>query len=209
MGEMITNIDDYFDKGCGRCAKFATKACSAQVWAAGLADLRSLCRDAGLGEHVKWGHPCYMHADRNIAIIGAFRDNFRLNFFNAALMRDPDGVLEKNGPNTANPGMIRFTANAQVAEQADIIRAYLAEAKDYAERGILPEKTPSQYDIPDELIDALDADPDLAEAFDALTPGRKNGYYLHIGGAKQSKTRSARIEKLRDRIFAGKGYNER
>ena len=55
----------------------------------------------------------------------------------------------------------------------------------------------------------LTFDPTFAEAFAALTPGRQKGYYLHIGEAKQSKTRIARIEKLQPRIFAGKGYNER
>ena len=50
-----------------------------------------------------------MHAQRNIVIIGAVHGNFRLSFFNAALMKDPEGVLEKQGPNTRHPDMIRFT----------------------------------------------------------------------------------------------------
>ena len=63
--------------------------------------------------------------------------------------------------------------------------------------------------MPDELVAALDADPALSEAFHALTPGRQRMYCIHIGEAKQSATRSARIEKCRDRIFAAKGFNER
>ena len=49
----------------------------------------------------------------------------------------------------------------------------------------------------------------LAKAFQALTPGRRRGYALHIGGAKQSKTRASRVEKCVDRILEGKGFNER
>jgi len=64
-------------------------------------------------------------------------------------------------------------------------------------------------DVPGELTDALDADPELAEAFAALTPGRQRGYLLNLNQAKQPATRVARIEKFRDRIIAGKGLIER
>ena len=80
---MITEIEDFFTKGCGRCARFDTPDCSARVWGDGLLALRALCREAGLVETVKWGHPCYMHAGRNVALIGALRGDFRLNFFEA------------------------------------------------------------------------------------------------------------------------------
>jgi uncharacterized protein YdeI (YjbR/CyaY-like superfamily) len=135
---VITQIEDYFARGCGRCARFDTPDCSTRAWAAGLAALRRLCLQAGLEEHVKWGHPCYVHAGRNIAIIGAFRDDFRLSFFDAALMKDPQGVLERQGPNTQHADMIRFTSNAAVDRLASAIGAYLAEAKGYAEAGIKP-----------------------------------------------------------------------
>ena len=92
---MITNIEDYFTKGCDRCVKFNTPECATQIWAKGLAGLRTLCLDAGLDETVKWGHPCYMHAGRNIAIFGAFRENFRLSFMNGSLLKDTQKVLKK------------------------------------------------------------------------------------------------------------------
>lgn len=94
---MITDVEDFFTKGCGRCARFDTPDCSTQIWGDGVRQLREICLNAGLTETVKWGHACYTHAGRNIVIIGAFRDNFRLNFFNAGLLKDPEGVLEKTG----------------------------------------------------------------------------------------------------------------
>ncbi len=206
---MITDIEDYFTKGCGRCDRFDTPACSTQIWSSALLRLRNLCLSAGLSEHVKWGHPCYMHAGRNLAIIGAFRDNIRLTFFQRGLMKDPEGVLERQGPNSATPDVIRITDAVQLDVLEPVILAYLEEAKGYADAGLKAPKVQTDTPVPDELTDALDADPELADAFAALTPGRRKGYLLHIGGAKQSATRTARIEKLRPRIFAGKGYNER
>ena len=161
---MISEIEDFFEKGCGRCARFATPDCSARKWSAGLAELRRICLSAGLAETVKWGHPCYMAAGRNIAIIGAFRGDFRLTFFNAALMKDPRSVLERQGENTQHANMISFAGATQVLQSEPVIVSYLKEAIAYAEAGILPEREDSPLELPSELIDALDGDPELAEA---------------------------------------------
>ena len=56
---MITAIDDYFAKICGKCERLETADCSARLWARGLVDLRGLCLAAGLVEAVKWGHSCF------------------------------------------------------------------------------------------------------------------------------------------------------
>ncbi len=206
---MITEIDDYFARGCGRCDRFDTPDCSTRRWADGLLALRGLCLAAGLTEVVKWAHPCYMHAGRNIAIIGAFRSDFRLSFFDAALMKDPEGVLERQGDNTRHPDMIRFRDTAGPAASAPIIRAYLDEAMGYAAAGIRPPKDSGTIDWPDELVEALDADPELAEAFARLTPGRQKSYVLNLRSAKKPETRVARITKFRDHILSGKGALER
>ena len=205
---MISEIEDFFEKGCGRCARFATPDCSARKWSAGLAELRRICLSTGLAETVKWGHPCYMAAGRNIAIIGAFRGDFRLTFFNAALMKDPRSVLERQGENTQHANMISFAGATQVLQSEPVIVSYLQEAIAYAEAGILPEREDSPLELPSELIDALDGDPELAEAFNRLTPGRQKSYVINLASAKKSETRVARILKFRDRILAGKGATE-
>jgi uncharacterized protein YdeI (YjbR/CyaY-like superfamily) len=206
---MITDIEDFFAKGCGRCERFATPDCSARLWAGALAGLRRICLGAGLAETVKWGHPCYMHAGRNVALIGALRSDVRLNFFNAALMTDPAGVLERQGPNTRHPDSIVFRDAGRVAALEPVIAAYLAEAMAYAEEGRLPPKEPGAVELPADLTDALDADPEMAEAFHALTPGRQRSYVIALSSSQVPATRAARIARLRPAILAGKGANER
>ena len=206
---MITDIEEYFTKGCGRCDRFATPDCSTRRWIDGLNDLRRICREMGLSEHVKWAHPVYMHADRNIGLIGAFRDDFRFTFMNGSLLKDPEGVLRPAGPNSAVKNVLYFTSNDGPAQLEPVIRAYLAELMDYAERGVKPPKVERELDWPEELTEALDTDTELAEAFNALTPGRQKSYVINLNGAKQSATRVARIAKFRDRILAGKGALER
>jgi uncharacterized protein YdeI (YjbR/CyaY-like superfamily) len=205
---LIEDIEDYFSKGCGRCERFDTPDCSTRRWVRGLEKLREICSGADLEESVKWAHPCYMHAGRNIAIIGAFRNDFRLSFFNAALMKDPEGVLERQGPNTRHPNMIRFTSNDHVQDMEPVIRAYLDEAIDHAAKGTKPPHDEIEFQLPDELIEALASDPELSSAFDDLTPGRKKSYVINLNSAKKAETRHARIEKFREKIIAGKGATE-
>lgn len=206
---MITEIDDYFAEGCGRCDRFATPGCSTRAWAYGLRALRRICQDEGLAETVKWGHPCYVHAGRNIAIIGAFRSDFRLSVFNSGPMHDPAGMLECQGPNNQHPDMIRFTDSATVSTILGTIRAYLEETTGYAEAGLRPSKDGRPLDRPDELTDALDAGPVLAEAFQALSAGRQRSNVVNLSSAEKAETRRSRIATFRSRILAGKDAKER
>lgn len=207
---MISEISDYFTKGCGRCARFDTPDCSVQTWADGLARLRAICLNVGLSEHVKWGHPCYMHAARNIAVFGAFRSDFRISFMNGSLLKDPHTILEPIGPNSRSRTVIRFRNAQDVTDREPIIREYLAELISYADAGInCPPRHQDELVLADELTDTFDTDPAFAAAFTALTPGRKRGWCLHFNSAKQSQTRTNRITKARGTIIAGKGWNER
>lgn len=206
---MITQADEFFNKGCGRCPRFATPECSTKRWRQGLDRLRHICLDEGLTETAKWGHPCYTHAGRNIVLIGAFQGDFRLSFFNAGLMKDAEGLLEPAGPNSPQPGVIRLRDNRDAERLAPAIRSYLKEAMAYAEAGAKPPRIATDIVLPDELVEAMDADPELAEAFHRLTPGRRRSYAINLASAKSSATRIARIERFRDRIIAGKGAMER
>ncbi len=164
---MITDPDDFFTRLWPVRAVRDVPDCSTRPWIVGLNALRRIC-SSGL-ETVKWAHPCYMHAGRNIALFGAFRDDFRLTLNAGLLEGHRRAVLEPQGPNSATPGMIRFTAVGQVAELEPVIRAYLRwQLMAHAEAGTKPAKTTREIDMPDELVEALDADPDLAEAFQAL-----------------------------------------
>ena len=207
--QMITDPDVFFEKGCGRCDNFDTPACVTKDWADVLARLREICLGEGLEEVAKWGHPCYMHAGRNVALIGALRGEVRFSFMNASLLDDTEGVLVANGPNTAVKGVLKLHGLEEVEAQADTIRAYLRQLMEHAEKGTVPPKVEKDFDWPEELTEALDADPELSEAFHDLTPGRQKSYLINLNGAKQSETRVRRIKKFREKILAGKGAMER
>lgn len=133
----------------------------------------------------------------------------RLSFFNAALLTDPRGMLERQGPNTRHPDMIRFTDVTSIGALAPVLRSYLMEAMGYAAGGIRPPREARELDLPQELVEAMEADVELAEAFQALTLGRQRSHVIHLASAKSSETRVRRIMAMRGPILAGKGAQER
>jgi uncharacterized protein YdeI (YjbR/CyaY-like superfamily) len=62
--------------------------------------------------------------------------------------------------------------------------------------------------MPEEFQYKLEADPALKTAFYALTPGRQRAYLLYFSGAKQAKTRAARVAKYMPQIMVGKGLDD-
>ncbi|GGL79784.1 YdeI/OmpD-associated family protein [Wenxinia marina] len=177
------------------------------TWGPEARALRRVLLGAGLREEIKWGKPTYGTADGNIAIIQPFKHFLALMFFKGALLDDPEGVLESQGENTRSALRVVFRSVADVERLAGAVRALVASAAEVERKGLKVEGPP-ELDLCDELVDALDADPALQDGWNSLTPGRQREYALHIGGAKKSETRAARVDKFRDRIAAGRGMRD-
>jgi len=179
-----------------------------EKWPEVMAALRPILLDAGLTESIKWRSPCFSHEGKNIVIFQEFNDLFSLMFFKGALLKDPEQVLVDQGPNSRSAKRIEFTSVDDAYRLTETVAAYVAEAISVEAAGLKVEDAPA-LELVEELQNRLDADPELREAFDALTPGRQREYNLHISGAKQSSTRAARVEKYADKIRAGQGLRDR
>ena len=131
------------------------------------------------------------------------------NFFKGALLDDPAGILDLPGPNSRAARVARFGSVAEVEARRDVLLDTIARAAENERQGLQVDLPKDDLDYPDELIEALDTDPALREAFEALTPGRQRGWVLHFSGAKKSETRTGRIEKAVPAILAGKGMHDR
>ncbi|MDH3223537.1 MAG: YdeI/OmpD-associated family protein, partial [Gemmatimonadota bacterium] len=143
-----------------------------------------------------------------VAIIQPFKEHCSLMFFKGALLEDPNGMLRSQGENTQSALRLEFTHETQIKKS--VVKFYVEQAIEVERAGLKVDfKAKREPKFPQELTQALEKDPKLAEAFDGLTPGRQRGYVLHFSGAKQSETRAARIEKSIPRILAGKGLNDR
>ena len=180
----------------------------AKKWPGEIQKLRSILLDCGLDEELKWGKPCFMIEGSNVAIIQPFKAHCSLMFFKGALLRDTYGLLRSQGENTQSALRLEFTTEAAINKT--VVASYVKQAIAVEKAGLAVEfKAKLELELPVELRQRLEKDRPLAKAFQALTPGRRRAYVLHFTGAKQSTTRTARIEKCVPRILAGKGMNDR
>jgi uncharacterized protein YdeI (YjbR/CyaY-like superfamily) len=178
-------------------------------WSAEYAALRQLCLASGLNEELKWGQACYDLNGSNVVLIHGFKNYCALLFMKGALLRDPKGILIQQTKNVQAARQIRFASLSDVNKQKAAVKTYIREAVAVEKSGARVEmRSVAQFDVPKEFQKRLDDDPKLAEGFHALTPGRQKGYLLHFAGAKQSATRTARIEKHAPRILKGLGLDD-
>jgi uncharacterized protein YdeI (YjbR/CyaY-like superfamily) len=170
--------------------------------------LRAILIECPLHEELKWGEPCYTSHKKNIVLIGAFKEYVSLLFFKGALLSDPHRLLVAPGGVQAGR-QIRFTTVRQIVDLEPVLKAYVYEAIEVEQAGLkVALKKHEDYAVPEELQARLEKSAALRKAFNALTPGRQRGYFLHIAAAKQAKTRESRIDKCIPRILEGKGFNE-
>jgi len=178
-------------------------------WETEIAEMRRVLAGLKMKEERKWGKPTYTVDGKNIVILSGFKAYFGLGFFQGALLKDSKKLLVQLGQVQAGRVM-KFTSVKDIKAKAATIKAYVREAIAVERAGlrIEPRKT-ADFPVPDELTASFRKDPRFKRAFDALTPGRQRSYLYHFAAAKQSATRTARIEKAKPAIFAGRGFLER
>jgi len=195
MNKMNPKVDFFFHK--------------AKQWQEEFEKLRMIVLECGLTEELKWGVPCYTFENSNIVLMHGFKEYCALLFHKGALLKDPVGILVQQTENVQAARQIRFTNVEEIDEMEHILKAYIQEAIEVEKAGLEVEfKETSEFKVPEEFQKKLDENPALKAAFEALTPGRQRGYLLYFSGAKQSKTREARIEKYMQHILDGKGLND-
>jgi uncharacterized protein YdeI (YjbR/CyaY-like superfamily) len=187
----------------------AVKIPYAAKWQKETDKLRKIALACGLSEEIKWGKPCLTYQGKNVAIVIPLKDACAFSFFKGALLSDPKHILQRIGQAQAGR-WIKFTAVKDITVIQPLLKTYIEEAITIEASGKkVTLKKLADYAVPEELQARLDAAPKLRAAFEALTPGRRKSYILHISAAKQAKTRTARAERCVPMILSGRGFNER
>ena len=161
-----------------------------------------------LQETIKWGIPTYTLNGSNVLGYAGFKAHCALWFYSGSFLQDGAGKLHNaQEGKTRYMRQWRFHAGEEVPQ--DQFRSYVQEAIDNQKAGKVGRPEPQTLTVPQELQDAMRNDAELRGAFARLTPGRQREYAVHIGDAKQEKTRLARLHKARPMILAGVGLNDR
>ncbi len=181
----------------------------ATQWQPEFKTLRTIILACGLTEELKWGVPCYTHRQTNIVLMHGFKDYCALLFVKGALLQDAGGLLVQQTENVQAARQIRFTSVREIVELEPILKSYIHEAIEVENAGLkVNYKKTTEFNMPEEFINQLEEVPGLQDAFEALTPGRQRAYLLYFSQPKQSKTRTARIEKCTQQILDGRGLND-
>jgi uncharacterized protein YdeI (YjbR/CyaY-like superfamily) len=181
----------------------------AKQWREEFEKLRVIVLGCHLTEEMKWGQPCYTFDGSNIVLIHGFKEYCALLFFKGALLKDPEVILIQQTENVQAGRQIRFTKVQDIVKLKPILKSYIVEAIEVEKAGLkVKRKTTADYKVPEEFQKQLDEIPELKTAFHALTPGRQRAYLFYFSGAKQSKTREARVEKYMQQILSGKGLDD-
>lgn len=194
---MVKDLESFFSK--------------TSKWQSAYIMLRSIIHQASadLHEELKWGKPCYTLNGANVLLIHGFKDYCAILFHQGALLKDKEQVLTQQTENVQAARQIRFSGLEEIEEYKYTIRAYINEAVENQKKGLKVEmKKTKDYPMVEEFKIQLDSDPQLNTAFKNLTPGRQRGYLLYFSNAKQSKTRTARVQKFIPKIIAGKGLDD-
>jgi uncharacterized protein YdeI (YjbR/CyaY-like superfamily) len=192
---MNPKVDFYFKK--------------ANKWQQELNKLRQIILDCHLTEELKWGVPCYTYNDSNVILIHDFKDYCAVLFPKGALLKDPKKILIQQTKNVQAARQVRFTSMADVEKLETVLKDYIYKAVEIEEAGLKVElKKTEDYEMPEELQQALAKNRKLKTAFESLTPGRQRAYIFNVSSAKQAKTREARVEKYTPQILAGKGLDD-
>lgn len=171
--------------------------------------LREIALETGLIEEFKWKQPSYTFNGSIVFILSEFKNYCAINFFKGSLLKDDENLLVKPGENTSGGRQMRFTSTKEILDKSTTIMAYLFEAIEVEKAGLkVSPKKLNDFNIPEEFQIIMDQNSKLTDAFQSLTPGRQKAYIMHFSEPKQSKTRTARVEKYIPRILNGKGFHD-
>jgi uncharacterized protein YdeI (YjbR/CyaY-like superfamily) len=178
-------------------------------WHDELSRLRKIILDCGLKEEYKWMHPCYTYKGKNIVLLHEFKDYCAILFHKGALLKDSKKILVQQTENVQSARQIRFRDTSEIGDLETTIKDYIKEAIEVEKSGLkIKKKETSDFEMPKELDQKFEENPELEKAFKNLTAGRQRGYLLHFAKPKKTKSRISRIEKNIERILNGKGLND-
>jgi uncharacterized protein YdeI (YjbR/CyaY-like superfamily) len=171
--------------------------------------LREIVLESRLTEDFKWKQACYTFNGNNVIILGSFKSSCVISFLKGVLLKDESQLLQFPGENSQSAKLLRFTSSEEIIRLKPQILSYIREAIVLEEMGakVDTSTTPSQP-VPDELVNCFEADTNFKEAFESLTTGRQRAYLIFFNAAKQSATKTDRINKYKSRILSGKGIND-
>lgn len=177
-------------------------------WENELEQLHAIICKTPLVETTKWGGPVYTYKSKNVLGIGGFKSYFGIWFFNGVFLKDEKKILiNANEENTKSLRQMRFNSVKEIDEK--LILAYIKEAIEIEEKGLVIPKEKKETIIPELLQNELDRNSELNDKFNTFSPYKQREFIEYIITAKQEKTQISRLQKVILMILEGRGLNDK
>ncbi len=159
-------------------------------------------------ETIKWRFPVFEYHGGIVCTMAAFQAHCSLGFWKAALMRDPEKILETG--EKSSMGQFGKLMSRKDMPSDKILVAYLKEAamlneekikKPAVARKAIPQQ---ELSIPPILAAALKKNPMAAKTFAAFAPSHRKEYIQWIKEAKSEETRQRRVDQTIEQVSEGK-----
>ncbi|SEB49663.1 Uncharacterized conserved protein YdeI, YjbR/CyaY-like superfamily, DUF1801 family [Tenacibaculum sp. MAR_2009_124] len=179
-------------------------------WTQELNLLRSVLLELGLKEDVKWGIPAYIHKEKNIMGMSAFKGYIGIWFHQGVFLKDDHKVLI-NAQEGKTKAMRQWRFNNITEIDVDLVKEYVLEAMKNSEEGkvMKAQRNTKPLLVPEELEKLFIENAEVKIKFEAFTLSKKREFTDYISEAKRENTKLKRIEKIIPLIVAGIGLHDK
>ena len=157
-------------------------------------------------ETMKWSMPFFLNNGSIICNMAAFKEHCAFGFWNAPLLKDPEGILHVKEKN-AMGHLDRITSKKDLPSDKVLI-AYIREAAALNEAGVkkpvLKKAPKKELPVPAELTAALKKNKKAQAAFEGFSPSHRREYIEWITEAKTDATREKRLATTVEWLAEGK-----
>jgi len=182
-----------------------------QHWKSELELLRETILGLQLDETIKWGAPVYVHKNKNIVGLTAFKNYVGLWFFQGGTLKDNQKVLVNAQEGKTNAmRQWRFSSIDEI--DTKLVIAYVKEAiaNQESENSIKPkEKNTKPLVIHKLFKQELDNNNELLKQFEGFNLTKKREFTEYISEAKREETQLKRLQKIIPMILIGIGLYDK
>jgi uncharacterized protein YdeI (YjbR/CyaY-like superfamily) len=161
-------------------------------------------------ESIKWSFPNFNYKGAILCSMASFKQHCTFGFWNASLMKDREGLFNKEGHNAM--GQFDRITSVKDLPADKILIAYIKEAVKLIDDGVKKPAKPKSavqktLETPADLLAALDKNEKAKTTFDAFSSSNKKEYVEWITEAKTDATRAKRLATTIEWLSEGKRRN--
>lgn len=161
-------------------------------------------------ETLKWGFPHFLYQDQILCSMASFKNHCAFGFWHAALMQDPENILE-NGKERSAMGHLGKLEKRSDLPSVTTLSKYIKQAITLIDNGAkISKKEPEKNRVllvPDEISKALKSVPEANKFFKRLSYSHQKEYIEWITEAKTEPTKLKRLKQTIEWLEEGKSRN--